>query len=118
MKLKQIYLKKSLLHWQGEGFKDVFKAEIEQLDVTYLPLQQGLAQSSYASDTCKIMILNMAETERTVLVKTGVFYTGTIAGCACEDDPTPTDVVNEHCEMLFTIDKANAKTAVVVVKDE
>lgn len=117
MKLKPIYLEKSLLHWQSEDFKEVLTAEIEQLDVTYLPLQQGLTQSSYASDKCKIIILNITEEEQSIQIKTGVFYTGTIAGCACDDDPTPTDVVNEYCEMLFTIDKASAKTAVEIVKD-
>ena len=117
MKLKQIHLKKSLQHWPCEDFKDVFKDEVEQLDVSYLPLQQGLSQSSYASDKCQIMVMSMTETEQAIQIKTGVFFTGTIAGCACSDDPAPTDVVNEYCEMLFVIDKTNAETAVEVVQD-
>ena len=54
--------------------------------------------------------INVADDATTISVKTGIFYTGIIAGCSCSDDPSPTDVQPEYCEFQFDIDKATAET--------
>jgi len=43
-------LGKTLAAWLTPDFEDAFKREVEQLGVEELPLQQGLSQSSYASE--------------------------------------------------------------------
>lgn len=95
----------------------VIKKEIEQLDTNLLPLQQGLSLSSYVADNpVNTTILSITDTDNTLDVKAGIFYTGIIAGCSCADDPTPQDVQNEYCEILITINKNNAEAAVVLVE--
>lgn len=108
-----IKLKQSLSAWGSATFKDELKDEIEQLKAEVLPLQQGLSLSSYVSaDPFKVMIINVADDATIISVKTGIFYTGIIAGCSCSDDPSPTDVQPEYCEFQFDIDKATAETTV------
>lgn len=86
------------------------------IDPALLPLQQGLSLSSYIGKTpFSVTILNVVDEARTIKVKTGVFYTGIIAGCSCSDDPSPIDEQNEYCELLFSINKNTAETEVFLL---
>lgn len=110
------YLSSSLQAWNTDNFADVFKHEISSLDPGHLPLQQGLAASSYANeDTVTVSILTIDSDTKTIYVRAGLFYTGIIAGCNCADDPTPVDEINEYCEVLFTINKESAETTVAII---
>lgn len=92
--------------WGSPSFNEVFKAEVEQLPATELPLQQGLSLSSYVSaEPFRVMVLHAEDEGSEVRVKAGIFYTGIIAGCSCSDDPTPTDLQQEYCDVLFALDK-------------
>jgi len=96
-------------------FADIFKQEVLALDVSELPLQQGLRFSSTANEnSLSLSILNIKITDEQILVKTGLFYTGTIAGCNCSDDPSVADENNEYCEALFSINKNDAGTTVKI----
>lgn len=113
-----IKLSQSLNAWGTSGFEDVLKAEIEQLDVAQLPLQQGLALSSYATDSPrKAVIIGVADDEKFIHVTAGIFYSGIIAGCSCEDDPTPVDEVTEYCKVRFEINKQTAETTAILVEE-
>lgn len=106
-------LTKSLARWGTDEFEATFKQEVYTLERTQLPLQQGLTQSSYVSDSkVDLVILNIAETSTELIVKTGVFYSGIIAGSCCADDPTPVCEQTEYCELIFNIDKTSAETKV------
>jgi len=108
-------LDKSLAAWGTDAFEATFKQEIRTLGHTQLPLQQALTQSSYVSDSdFNLVILNIADTATALVIKTGVFYQGVIAGSCCADDPTPVCEQNEYCELLFTIDKTGAETKVTL----
>ena len=97
----------------SDDFKKISKEEIQNIDPTLLPLQQGLSHSSYvADDDISVIILNVSERNDTLHIKTGIFYSGIIAGCSCSDDPTPTDVQNEYCELQFEVNKNTAETSV------
>lgn len=103
-----ITLSQSLAAWGDSRFAEQFKDEVEALPAEQLPLQQGLSLSSYVSaEPFKVMVINSGETAGEIQVKAGVFYTGIIAGCSCADDPSPTDVQPEYCELQFEIDKAS-----------
>lgn len=99
--------------WGEEGFADAFKQEVEQLPHKELPLQQGLSLSSYVSgEPFKVMLINSSADEGTIRIKAGVFYSGIIAGCSCSDDPTPTDVQAEYCDLEFIIDRSSGEASV------
>lgn len=88
------------------------------MDPALLPLQQGLSLSSYVGKSpVSAIILNTTEKTDSIQIKTGIFYTGIIAGCSCSDDPSPTDEQNEYCEVQFTINKDTAETTVTLLNN-
>ena len=112
-----ILFTKSLNAWGTSGFEDVFKAEVEQLDTGQLPLQQGLAASSYVTDSPrKALIIRVADDAGFIQVKAGIFYSGIIAGCSCADDPTPVGEQNEYCEVWIEINKETAETTITLLE--
>lgn len=113
---KMIKLKKTLLAFKTSDFKNIVKTEITNIDKAQLPLQQGLSLSSYVGQApFSVVILNVVENESSLNIKTGIFYTGIIAGCSCSDDPSPTDEQTEYCELQFDINKNTAVTTVILL---
>lgn len=111
-------LHKSLHAFGDSTFEKTLKNEIEQLDAKLLPLQQGLSAGGYALyDSFKVMIIGVSEHNNYLQVKAGIFYRGVIAGCSCADDPSPTDVTTEYCEVLFEIDRGTGEASVSLVGD-
>ncbi len=109
-------LLKTLNSWKTPDFTRVFKQEVANLDKKHLPLQQGLTYSSYVSDEKICGIINKTqENDNSLYIYSSIFYYGIIAGCSCSDDPTPLDTQNEHCELLFIIDKSTASTSVSLI---
>ena len=114
-----ITLPESLKTWGLPTFEDIFKSELGALDKEQLPLQQGLTQSSYVSDSdFNVVILNTAEASDVILVKTGLFYAGVIAGSCCADDPTPLDEQTEYCVIQFAINKLTAEAKIILLRDD
>lgn len=108
-----IKLTKSLLNWNSSDFKKILKEDIQNIDPTLLPLQQGLSLSSYVGKSSfNAVILKIINNIDNISIKAGIFYTGIIAGCSCSDDPSPTDEQNEYCEIQFIIHKKTAETKV------
>ncbi len=111
-----IKLINALEFWGSPEFESALKGEIQALDASLLPLQQGMAQSSYVSgDTLTPVILSARDAPGMILVKTGIFYSGVIAGSCCADDPTPVCEQTEYCELLFEIDKASGDAQVTLL---
>ena len=112
-----IRLTKSLKAWGTTNFADILKTEVEQVKADALPLQQGLALSSYVTDSQhKAVIMNVFEEADFISVRAGIFYSGIIAGCSCADDPTPTSEQTEYCEVQFAINKMTGETSVVLLE--
>ncbi len=108
-----MHLPKSLQAWSGDGFADALKAELEALDISQLPMQQGLSQGSHVGTSpFSVMVLSTHEHPEHILANAGIFYTGIIAGCNCADDPTPVDEIREYCEVRIKIDKRTAWTQI------
>jgi len=113
-----IQLTESLKAWQTPDFTRILKEELEGLAVTALPLQQGLAHSSYAlEEKFQVMIIAVSEESDFILAKAGIFYSGLIPGCSCADDPTPITEYPEYCEVSFDIDKVSAVTTVNLLSE-
>ncbi len=112
-----IKLTKTIQALNSGSCKKVAKEEIQNIEPDLLPLQQGLSLSSYVSNMpFSAVILNIKEENNSLNIKTGIFYTGIIAGCSCSDDPSPTDEQNEYCELQFSIDKDTADTEVKILE--
>lgn len=111
-------LPNSLNAWGTPGFTTTLKQEIERLDAAQLPLQQGLTRSSHVTDRpFQVRVIAVREENDLIQAKMGIFYTGTIAGCSCADDPTPVDELNEYCVLQFSISKKTAETTVTMLDE-
>lgn len=109
-----IRLDRSLNAWKTPSFREILKNEIEGLGAGMLPLQQGLTQGSYAGDEFKVMIISVLSGAGMISVKAGIFYSSTIPGCNCADDPTPVDEQNEYCELQFDINMENGDVTIAL----
>lgn len=110
-----IRLEKSLRAWGKPDFAATLKLEVAQLGGE-LPLQQGLSLGSYVTaDPITVVINSVAETEQAIRVRAGIFYQSVIAGCSCDNDPTPTSENTEYCEVQLDIDKVTAVAAATLV---
>lgn len=99
-------------------FREVLKREIERLDPTALPLQQGLAHSSHVTERpVQALILGTRTDDERLHVKAGLFYSGIIAGCSCADDPTPIDEITEYCVIELEIDRRTADARVTLLEE-
>ncbi len=108
-------LPESLRAWGTSGFEAALKRELAQ-HAADLPLQHGLALSNAVVDApITPVIERVAEEGNTIRVKVGIFYSGIVSGCSCENDPTPTPENTEYCEVLLAIDKATAATEVTLL---
>lgn len=111
-------LTSALNAWEKSSFEDIFKQAIMTMNVTQLPLQQGLAHSNYTDGSKRsVLILSATASADAIRVKTGIFYTGIITGCGCADDPTPLSEIAEYCEVQFTIDKTTAETTITLLQE-
>jgi len=110
-----IRLENALAAWGTPVFQQALKQEIQGLGSEALPLQEGLACSSYATDApVEALIMRVEDLGETIRVKAGIFYSGIIAGCSCADDPTPVDENTEYCEVRLEINKATAETTIAL----
>ncbi len=107
-------LKASLAAWGSPDFAGIFRSEIKS-NADSLPLQQGLAATSYAlGEKIEAMLISATEEGNFLRVKAGIFFEGIIAGCNCADDPTPVEGQSEYCEMRFDIDRHTGETTVIL----
>jgi len=101
-----IDLSHALAAYGTPDFGTRLKQALEGLGLDELPLQQGLRTGNTArDDRLGAMIIGTQATDEAIVVRAGLFYTSITAGCACADDPTPTDENTEYCEVLLCIDR-------------
>ncbi len=113
-----IRLGDTLAAWNSPEFEDVLKREIAALDPALLPLQKGLARSSYVGDgKLGVVMLGAGSSTLLVTVRAGLMYTGVDAGSCCADDPTSVIEQAEYCEMQFDIDRASGEAVVTLMEE-
>jgi hypothetical protein len=114
-----LVLRESVRAWGTPEFQEVLKREIEGLDASQLPLQQGLTTGSYALDEGRrVIVIGVRERLADVRVRAGIFYTSLIAGCSCADDPTPVEPQNEYCEVQIDIDTETGEAVIALADPE
>lgn len=107
-------LTKSLAAWQTPEFVTVFKREVAELGPNRLPLQAALLYSSHVAEVqYEAVVLAREGSDTSICIKTGIFFSGLIAGSCCADDPTPAGEQAEYCELQFIISKVSADTHIV-----
>ena len=108
-------LKKSLLSWPGDDFKQVLKQELLSLKSGTLPLQQASTQGGYINQTqIDLTILSAADKQTEIIVRAGIFFTETVGGCNCDDDPFEAPA---YCVVQLTINKTTACCGFTLVDD-
>jgi len=109
-------LPKSLSAWQTPKFSDILKQEITQLPHDILPLQQALLHGNMAnSNNIEVMILSFTDNKNNIQAKVGIFFTSTLYGCQCADDPSPANKENEYCELIFSINKKTSSSTITLI---
>ncbi len=102
-----------------DDFKRVLNMELQQLDRSQLPLQQGLAVSSRVADSdISFMLLKAEETEQALFLTILVFYSGIVVGDCCADDPTPVCEQPEQCTLRLTIHKPDGEANVTLLAED
>lgn len=101
-------LPKSLAAWPGEAFTGVLLDELALANPASLRLERLLQHGSHIVDTPEFMLLGTEADTKNLRVRVGVFLHSVMAGCACADDPTPMDIMNEYGELRLTIDRDTA----------
>ena len=113
-----VQLSQAVAAWGTPEFTTILKAELEQIDATVLPLQQGLSHGSYVSgDRFEIMINGVADGGDVIRARAGIHYQSIMAGCSCADDPTPVDELSEYCEVEVVLDKESGAAQVVLLDE-
>lgn len=111
------HLNASLRAYGTPDFENSLKRELADLQADTLLLQNGLRSGSIShTDNLEIMILRVFETPRFIHVRAGIFFTSTLSGCACTDDPTPADSYPEYHEIELSIDRRTGRTEVHATK--
>ncbi len=113
-----IALNNSLAAWGTSGFEAVLKAEIAAASIEELQLQQALRLGNTVLEgTVQAMLISAEKTDNTIHARVGLFFKSIIAGCACDDDPTPGEEQNEYCEVQLDIKMPTAKTTILAVSE-
>lgn len=114
-----ILLANALPAWNTPEFARVLKREIERLPAAALPLQAGLAASSYVLEQNAIsaMVIRASEHGACIRAEVGIFYSGLLGGCACADDPTPVNENSEYCVLQFDIDRVTGVATATLLNE-
>lgn len=120
--LETIFLPNTLSAWQNQAdaafFKQTLTQELNQLDKTQLPLQNGLSQGNWVIDQpIQLMILERQASTQTLNIKLLIFYSSLNAGSCCENDPTPNCELPETIEILLQINLKDASASIHLLTD-
>lgn len=120
--LQTISLPNTLSAWQNQAeastLKQTLTQELNQLDKTQLPLQNGLTQGNWVIDQpIQLMILDQQARANTLTIKVLIFYSSLNAGSCCENDPSPNCELTETITVLLQISRQDALTQVRLLSD-
>lgn len=105
----------SLRDWKSASFTQTLKNEISSLGSGTLPLGKGISQGGYVDDSnLATTVLHVADDERAIHARVGIFFTEIVGSCGCGAEPMPQ---NAYCEMRISIDKTSAEAEFEVIPD-
>jgi len=98
--------------WPSARFQAVLFEELKQ-QRDLLPLQAALRHGSHVTDTSpRFVLLSCHEQNDVLSLRLEVFFTSTIAGSCCADDPSPADELTEQASLRLTLDKPGGATRI------
>ncbi len=110
-------LTRALRAWGQPGFRAELKAELEQWQLSDLPLQQALRSGNRVMDERPTVMINgYDEGEEAIVARVGLIFAGLDAGSCCADDPTPVEPHCEYCEIQLVIDRTDGETRVTLME--
>jgi hypothetical protein len=80
-----------------------FLQALQRVDLLFPILQKGMSRGYFADvNSAKPMLLKHEVTD-TVMIKLAIQFESRMAGCACNEDPTPEQPLPEYmeCELVF-----------------
>ena len=108
-----LYLPDTLAAWPKAHFAATLEEELLRADpVVRLRLDRLLHHGTHVVGTPRFIVLGSEADAAGVQVRLGVFLRSVLAGCACADDPTPMDTMDEYGELVLRIDRASARVDV------
>ena len=100
-------LRESVRHWPSATFSRTLKDELRELPAGVLPLSAGTRQGGQIDEHDRVItVLAVQDREGSILARIGVFFTETVGGCSCGDEPFDEPA---YCELRVTIDKATGE---------
>jgi hypothetical protein len=109
-------LETALSVWGRPEFEETLKRELMRLGTVDLPLQAALTSGSQALDRpISVIIKHIDDAGPVIRARVGIFFKSVIAGCSCADDPTPTNELDEFCELQLDIDKMTAVATITLL---
>lgn len=99
-------LEKSLAAWGGSAFAATLKAELETLPPGEIPLQKAANWAVDHAAPILVSVLGVQASEAAITARLGIFFTETIAGCACGDAPMRQSA---YADFEVTMDRATAE---------
>lgn len=101
-----IRLPVALAAWGSDAFTAAVEAEVQALGPVALPLHR-LASTGHALDArVSVTLIASRESEKTIVVRLGVFFEEILPGCSCGDEP---EAQPAYGEMVLSIDKLTAQ---------
>lgn len=109
-------LTRALRAWGQPGFRTELKAELEQLGVMDLPLQQALRSGNRVMDEKPTVMINgYEEAEDAIIARVGLIFSGVDSGSCCAGDPTPVEPHVEYCEIQLEIDRTDGEARLTLI---
>lgn len=102
------HLPKTLAAWPDGELVTILNEELAAADPAWLAPERLLARGSHVVSRPRFIILGSQADDKRVTLHLGVFFQSVIAGCACADDPTPEDRIEEYGELRLTLDRHDA----------
>lgn len=107
--MTMIQLEQTRRAWETGAREAVLKAELEGMDAAALPLQQALARGSQvAPEPFRVLVMETGVEEDWLRARVGIFFTGIVGGCQCDDEPGPPETLPEFAELEIWLDRQTA----------
>lgn len=97
----------------NDDFARTLKQEIEALPQASLPLTQATTHGGFVNDEnicCSVLTVHVDE--HAIRCKLAIFFSETVVGCGCGDDPFE---VNGQCEMMLKLDPRSGEAEFTLV---
>ena len=105
-------LTQSLAAWGEEAFAATLKAELEALSPETLGLQKAANWPLQMDAPVTVSVMDARADDVAIQAKVGVFFTETIAGCNCADEPMERPA---YAELGLVIDRNTAEVTLTLL---